>query len=322
MDRQRLLTIFGAAWVVAALLTWFLYAKTKAPKTEKTIQVVAAARDLAAGEKIDKDKLKMVTLTEKEAPRGAVLSPNEVIGRALLYPVGAGEPVSMSRVTALSGAEGIAATIEPGKRAMSVPFTDATGASGLIQPRSHVDVLFTRTGNAVEAMTVTVLEDIEVLSIGLKTQVDAAVQQAPGTTTKTALASNNQSRTATLLVSPEQAQKLELAKNQGKISLSLRNPLDRSTKTVESPALMEEIDPLLVARSNQRRGLAGGGRTGGAIGDRKAWGQLIGDDDPASAAAKAAAAAAKLAAEKKEPPKPRVVVDVYRGDKHVQELFQ
>ncbi len=309
MDRQRLLMIFGAAWLSAALLTWFLYARTTAPKTEKMVKVVAAARDLAAGEKIDKDKLKMISMAEKDAARGAVLSPAEVIGRTIIYPVSAGEPVSLSRVTSASGAEGIASTIEPGHRAMSVSFNDATGVSGLIQPMAHVDVLFTRTGNAVEAMTVTVLEDVQVLSIGTKTSVDSAAQQVPGTTTKTSVGSNTQNRTATLLVTPEQAQKLELAKNQGKISLSLRNPLDRATRPNATATLMEEIDPLLIARTNQgRRGVAGRG-----VRDAKAWSQLIGEPDPAKAAAKP---------EKKEPPKPRAVVDVFRGDKHVQELFQ
>lgn len=307
MDRQRLLMIFGGAWISAALLTWFLYARTTAPKSEKTVKVVAAIRDLAAGEKIDKDKLKMITVAEKDVPRGAVLSPNEVIGRAVIYPVGAGEPVSLSRVSSAGGAEGVAATIPTGFRAMSVPFTDATGVSGLIQPRSRVDVLFTRTGNAVEAMTLTVLEDVEVLSIGLKTAVDTAAQQAPGTSTKASVGSGNQNRTATLLLTPDQAQKLELAKNQGKISLSLRNPLDRSTHPDATATLMEQIDPLLVARTNQRRAAMRG-----EVRDQKSWSQLIGEEQGKAA----------KPPEKKEPPKPRTIVDVYRGDKHMQEQFQ
>ena len=316
MDRQRLLMIFGGAWLSAALLTWFLYSRTAAPKSEKLVKVVAAVRDLAAGEKLGKDHLKLITVAEKDVPRGAVLSPNEVIGRAVIYPVGAGEPVSLSRVSSASGPEGIASTIQPGYRAMSVPFTDATGVSGLVQPRARVDVLFTRTGNALEAMTVTVLEDVEVLSIGLRTAIETAATQAPpGTTPKAAVGSGGPNRTATLLVTPDQAQKLELAKNQGKISLSLRNSTDRSTRPGATATLMEEIDPLLVARTSQgRRGLAGRPAPG-AIRDPKAWEQLIGGDDPAKAIA-------VKPAEKKAPPKPRAVVDVYRGDKHVQELFQ
>ena len=126
-----------------------------------------------------------------------------------------------------------------------------------------------------------------------------------------AVTSSGQNRTATLLLTPDQAQKLELAKNQGKVSLSLRNPTDRSTRREANATLMEEIDPLLIARTNQgRRGLAGRG----SVRDPKAWAQLIGEPDPPKAPPKPV--------EKKEPPKPRAVVDVFRGDKHVQEMFQ
>ena len=127
MDRQRLLMIFGAAWLSAALLTWFLYARTTAPKTEKMVKVVAAARDLAAGEKIEKDKLKMISMAEKDAARGAVLSPAEVIGRTLIYPVSAGEPVSLSRVTSASGAA--AGRVNgPGRRSRNrIPDDDGSG---------------------------------------------------------------------------------------------------------------------------------------------------------------------------------------------------
>lgn len=309
-----MLTIFAAAWVSAALLTWFLYRSTKAPKQEKQIQVVAAARDLPVGSRVAKEDLKMITVLEREAPRTAMKAPAEVIGRAVVYPVSANEPVTASRLTGATSAEGAAAIIEPGKRAASVPFTDASGAAGLIQPKSRVDVLFTRTGNAYEAMTVTVLEDIEVLSIGRVTHVDTA---PAGTATKAgaaAVGSQNQNRTATLVVTPEQAQRLELAKNQGRISLILRNPMDRSVRAEPKAATLEEIEPLLLARSGQTPRRMG--RIPGNVRDPKAWANLIGEDPSATPKPP------PKPPEKKEPPKPRAVVDVFRGEKHVQEIFQ
>jgi pilus assembly protein CpaB len=311
MDRQKTMTIFAVAWVSAALLTWFLYRTTKAPKEEKRVQVVAAARDLPVGARIGKGDLKLVTLLEKDVPLTAARAPVEVIGRAVVYPVSVNEPLSAARLSSTTGAEGAAAIIEPGKRASSVPFTDSTGAAGLIQPKSRVDVLFTRTGNAVEAMTVTLFEDIEVLSVGRLTHVE----QATAGTAKaaTAVAGQSQNRTATLLVNPEQAQRLELAKNQGRISLVLRNPMDRSTQQEPKPATMEEIEPLLLVRSGPagRRAL----RLPSAVKDAKSWARLIGEDEGTPKAP-------PKPPEKKEPPKPRAVVDVFRGDKHVQEIFQ
>ncbi|MBM3810517.1 MAG: Flp pilus assembly protein CpaB [Acidimicrobiia bacterium] len=301
MDRQKLLTIFGIAWVSAALLTWFLYARTKAPKTEKTVDVVAAMRDMPAGTKLAKADLKLVKLLEKDIPKGALSGAQEAIGRALLYPVNENEPVTATRLASLTGVDGVAATIEPGMRAVSVAFTDASGASGLIQPRSHVDVLFTKTGNPVEALTVNLLEDVVVLSVGRTTEI----QQPGAAGAAKANVTRPTNQTATLMVTPEQAKKLELAKNQGKISLALRNPMDRSTQQNTSPALIEEIEPMLLSRS-ARRGLAA--RPPVNLKDRAEWAKLTGEEPKPEP--------------KKEPPKPKLVVDVYRGDKHVQEIFQ
>ena len=66
MDRQTILLLFGIAWFSAALLTWFLYAKTKAPKSEKRIAILAAVRDLPNGALLKKSDLKQVLVAEKE----------------------------------------------------------------------------------------------------------------------------------------------------------------------------------------------------------------------------------------------------------------
>jgi len=117
---------------------------------------------------------------------------------------------------------------------VSVPFNDSSGAGGLIQPRSHVDVLFTRTGSMNEAVTTVLLENVVVMGIGRNTEV-AAVQGAPAQTT--ASASSSTTRAATLLVTPEQAAKLEFARQLGKISLALRNPLDASVDEDNAPVV-------------------------------------------------------------------------------------
>ena len=313
MDRNKILTIFGIAWLSAALLTWFLYAKTQAPKQEKTIKIVAAARDLQAGARVGKGDVKLITLLERDAPRQVLITEAEALGRAVLYPISANEPINPGRLTSAQGSEGAAALLENGKRAMSVSFNDASGAAGLVQPRSKVDVLFTRTGNALEAMTVTLLEDVEVLSIGRVTQIDnstagSATPAAAGSVPRSVTPTGTTSRTATLIVTPEEAQKLELAKNQGRISLALRNPLDKSRRAENKPSTMEEIEPLLLTRSS---GL--NWRRGRLPGNPRNWNSLAGEEEPKPK---------PPPAPKPEPPKPRAVVDVFRGEKHVQEIFQ
>ena len=99
---------------------------------------------------------------------------------------------------------------------------------------------------------------------------------------------------ATLLVSPEEARKLELAKNQGKISLTLRNPLDHNALADNRPTTGESL--------------------------------YVGATRPKESALRTArvepAVARQEPPKKQEPPKPRNVIDVFRGDKHVQEIFQ
>lgn len=299
MDRQRILLIFGAAFVSALLLSWFLYAKTTAPKTEKLVRVVAAVRDLPAGTRLKKGDLKMVSLAEKDLPGAAVNDEKLILERSLLYPVNRNEALTTTKLASLTGADGIPSTIAPGKRAVSVQITDATGVAGLLQPRAHVDVLFTRPGTMTEAVTTTILQDIVVLSVGRVTEAGGVVD------TKLP---RPQSQAVTLLVTPEEAGKLELARNQGKISLALRNPLDNSRMEEVVSVTGDALDPLIDSRRLKSARARAGLR--GTLRDDKAWAELTGGDPDGEEAAK-----------KKAPPKPRHVVDVYRGDKHVQEIF-
>ena len=68
MDRKKIILILGAAWLSAALLTWFLYAATKAPRIEKTTSVVAAARDIPAGTLLRKEDLTTIAVRDREIP--------------------------------------------------------------------------------------------------------------------------------------------------------------------------------------------------------------------------------------------------------------
>ncbi|MFN7648189.1 MAG: Flp pilus assembly protein CpaB [Acidobacteriota bacterium] len=321
MDRQKLLMIFGGAALAAALLTWFLYSATVAPKTEKLTQVLAANGNLAAGTRLQANHFKKITMAAKDVPPGVLTDGKAGIDRTLLYPLSLNEPVLAARLSSVSGADGVASLIEPGKRAVSVAVNDAASASGLIQARSHVDVLFTKPGSMLEAVTTTVIENVVVLSVGRSVEPVATAPPAGGgnAATTPAPATSGQSRAVTLLVTPEQARVLELAKNQGRVSLALRNPKDESkSEAAEPPSVTAEaIDPGGAYRS-QRLKMQAQNRMRGAgpnLRDDKAWADLIGADPNQPPAAPRPPA-------KKEPPKPKFVIDVFRGEKHVQESFQ
>ncbi|MGH9721478.1 MAG: Flp pilus assembly protein CpaB [Bryobacteraceae bacterium] len=312
MDRQKILMIFGVAWLSAALLTWLFISQTRGPKKEKTARVMAAVRDLPIGTRLKKTDLKLVEVQEKDLPRGALFQDREALDRALLVPIYANEPIVNAKLTNSVGAEGVPATIEAGKRAMSVQISDVSGVAGLIQPNSRVDVLFTRPGSMAEAITTTILQNVRVLAIGRIVQVGQTIDpKAP------------RMPVATLIVTPEEAQKLELAKNQGKISLALRNPLDQSSQEDVQPVTTDALDPVISARlARARRGRTT--RVSGKVpnlDDPQVWQDLTGEKKLVDKD-KERAKAEEEARKKKEQEKPRLVVDVFRGDKHVQEIFR
>jgi pilus assembly protein CpaB len=304
MDRQKVLIIFGAAWLSAALLTWIFVSKVRGPKAEVTRKVLAVTRDLPIGTRIKKTDLKQVDIRERDLPKGALLQERDAIDRALLYPVSANEPLTISKLATIGGAEGVPATIDPGMRAISVQISDTSGVAGLIQPNSRVDVLFTRPGSMAEAVTSVILQNIKVLAIGRLVQVGQTLDpKAP------------KMPVATLVMTPEDAQKLELAKNQGKISLTLRNPLDHESNPDLDPVNTDVLDPMISARLARARR----GRTTAAnrkipnLDDPRVWQELTGEKKIVNE---------DESKKKKEPEKPRLVVDVFRGDKHVQETFR
>src|SRR5690242_2520542 len=178
MDRQKIVLIFGIALLSAAALTWFLYANTVVPKQEKKLIVLAAARDLTVGRLVQKSDLRRISLGSRDVPKGAVTAENQALNRVLLYPVSVNEPLLLSKLSGTTTPEGVASTIDPGYRAVSVQITDVNAVSGLIQPGSHVDVLFTRPGSMAEAITSTILQNVRVLAIGRTLSVSSTTTTA------------------------------------------------------------------------------------------------------------------------------------------------
>jgi pilus assembly protein CpaB len=305
MDRQKLVVIFGIALLSAAGLTWFLYANTVVPKQEKRSVVMVAARDLPVGTMLKRTDLRRVAVNIRDLPKGALFTEKDALNRVLLYPVSINEPLTLSKVSRPSTAEGVAATIEPGYRAVSVQINDVSSVAGFIQPGSRVDVIYTRPGNMAEAITSTILQNVKVMAMGKTLAVGQTVDpKAPKV------------NVATLIVTPQEAQKLELAKNQGKISLALRNPQDTTTAETSGPVTTEVLDPMISARlARARRGRTTNIKGAPNLDDPRVWQELTGEkklqeDKP------------KVVVEKKEPEKPRAVIDVFHGSKHVQETFK
>ena len=131
-----------------------------------------------------------------------------------------GEPIVESRLAPKGAGAGLAATIPAGMRAVAVKVNDVVGVAGFVVPGMRVDVLISGNPPGAPASTgvvsKTLLQNIEVLSAGQNFQKDAEGKPV-------------QVQVVNLLVTPEQAEILNLASNETKIQLVLRNPLDTQT---------------------------------------------------------------------------------------------
>ncbi len=217
MNTRRLIPALAAALVISAICT-FLLARVihaNAGKHPKVRQYLAAKRPIAPGEVIKADALTPIDWPASQPIQGAYSRPAELVGRAAIYPVAAGQPI-IDKDLASAGAElGLTNRIPEGMRAIALKSDDVVGVAGFVFPGSHVDVLVTyRTDRSPEPMTATVLQDAEVLADGHQTQ--------PSPDGKPATVD-----VVTLLLTPQNAERVVLASTQGTIHFVLRNGSDR-----------------------------------------------------------------------------------------------
>ena len=183
-----------------------------APPTE-TSPVVVATQGLDLGTKLTQEDLKIVQWPSNALPEGHASDPAEVIGRSIIGDVHINEPILASRL-AESGLHGMIPLIPSGMRALSVKVDEVVGVAGFVTPQTRVDViLIMRPPGSEEAMGKVILQNIQAL---------ASNQQITESDTGEPIVST----VVTVLVTPEQAERLALAATQGKIQMALRNTLD------------------------------------------------------------------------------------------------
>ncbi|HJU91072.1 MAG TPA: Flp pilus assembly protein CpaB [Gemmatimonadaceae bacterium] len=214
MADRRYTLMFYVAIAVAAIATWGVYRvlqETKARSHVATMPVLVASRDLPEGASIDRLAVETNPWPSPTVPPGAFNSVDSVLGRVTRVPIFKGEPIVPGRLAPVGTGPGLEVKITPGKRAMAVRIDDVAGLSGLIQPNSRVDVLVTLRDVATNVRQVSkvFMENMRVLSVG--TQIQRGNDGRPINAT-----------TATLEVTPDEAERLALAMSQGSIQLVLR----------------------------------------------------------------------------------------------------
>jgi pilus assembly protein CpaB len=183
--------------------------------------VVIAARDMDVGHVVTAQDVRLAAWPSQILPEGYSSTPAEVVGRGVLTPLKLNEPMLSGKLALKEAGGGLPIMIPEGERAMSVKVDQVIGVAGFLLPGTRVDVLVTldQVANINEPITQIILQNLVVLTAGqvIERDTDGEPQQVP---------------VVTLLVTPEDAEKLTLATSKGRIQLALRNTLDMdSVKT-------------------------------------------------------------------------------------------
>ncbi|HEY1679096.1 MAG TPA: Flp pilus assembly protein CpaB [Candidatus Sulfotelmatobacter sp.] len=224
MNRTRLLMIGVLALAAGLLVSVLVYRglQGKNSSSDSGADVMVAANDLPVGSRIEEHDVKIIKMPAADLPPGAPRKRSDVIGHGVIIPIWKGDFILPNRLAAENAGSGLPSLIPPGMRAVSVRVNEVVSVAGFVTPGTRVDVLLTGTpGASGDQQTTTVLQNVAVLASGHTLE-----RNSSGEAQNTAV--------ITLLVSPDDAQRLTLASQEGHIQLALRNPLDTKQDDVPS----------------------------------------------------------------------------------------
>jgi pilus assembly protein CpaB len=231
MNTNRLLIGLVIALVVAFLLSSFVYKqfqKVSIIQPTSTQPLVVAAVPLPLGSRLDASNTRVIQWPANQQVVGMFSKQEEVLNRANITPLAENEPILEGKLAPKESGAGLSATIPEGMRGVSVAVNEVVGVAGFVIPGTMVDVLVTGHPVGKESsngdITRTVLEDVRVLAAGQKIEQDR--EGKPQTVA-----------VVTLLVAPDDASKLVMASNDGRIQLALRNTVD--TKKNDPPTIQQ-----------------------------------------------------------------------------------
>lgn len=225
----------GLSTVLAAIIVFSALRRREAEVQRamaNTVDVVVATRALALGSKITRDEVKVARWASDSVPPGSFTDPQAVLNAYAKGSFVAGEPIVAAKLFMGEKTAGVMPLlIPPGMRAMSVPVDEISDIAGFVLPRTRVDVLVSVTsgGTGLPSFSTIVLQDVEVLAVA---------QEIEGNKDKPVPV-----RVVTLLVTPEQAERLALASREGVLRLAMRNYRDKKLLQVRGVELSDLFRP-------------------------------------------------------------------------------
>jgi pilus assembly protein CpaB len=244
--RIVVLSVALAAGGIAALLAGRsqkpVEVKQAAPKIE-TVDVLVAKSDIGTGQIVSPSDLQWQPWPPSAATGNFIRKNNrpdameKLSGMIARAPFVAGEPIREAKLVNAKGSGFMAAILPTGMGAVSTQISPETGAGGFILPNDHVDVILTRRDREAEKAAGTEVQTSEtVLSNVRVLAIDQNVQEKDGQKVVVG-------KTATLELSPGQAETLALSQHLGSLSLALRSITDA-----------QRDNPTTDDRSDKRKG--------------------------------------------------------------------
>ena len=236
MKSTRALLMMLVSLMVGALAVWLAARWVGQQAQENTVRVVVATTTIDAGAPLQTHVLGWANWPKNAVPQGVFNDLKKPLGRVSNTTIYAGEPVLEFKLAPEGSSGGLSATIAPNKRAISLQVNEIVGVAGYIRPGSLVDVMVNSREGNFKPVSKIILEKILVLAAAQDDKRDQTKPKVVGT--------------VTLEVTPEQAEKIDLARNIGTLSLVLRNPLDTSV-AVTSGAYREDVFKTGVAQAQE-----------------------------------------------------------------------
>jgi pilus assembly protein CpaB len=215
---MRALSVTAIALLLGAVVSFFVArALGRGGEPVQSASVVVASAAVEPGTRLTALHLRVVEWPLLSQPADGFADIDAVAGRVVRSALQPGEPVTEARLAATDARGGLASIITPGKRAVSVRVNDVVGVAGFALPGSFVDVMVSARDASEKPFSRTVLERVRVLAAAQETWADPAKPKLVNA--------------VTLELSPSEAERLDLARTVGTLSLVLRNELDDGAHT-------------------------------------------------------------------------------------------
>lgn len=235
--RTILVGVFAVIFGIVSAVGAFISQRRAATQTP-TQEVVVACVDMPWGTVLEPQHLRLSAFPIDSIPEGAVRKIEDAAGRTSRDNLLKGQLLIAGRLTEPGVGRGLPPLIPKGMRAVSIQTPNvSSGVTGFVMPGNNVDVVLTMHGQGNEdpsggGRTITLLQNVTVLA------VDQNIE-APSEN----MMDLKQMRTVTLVVTPQQAQELDLGQNKGILRLTLRNPLDAAITDVNQVTVSSLTSP-------------------------------------------------------------------------------